>query len=280
MLKQTYKNIEIICINDGSTDRSKEILDKYLDEYNNLTVINQQNQGLSGARNTGIMHSSGDYIYFLDSDDFLSDNTVLECMLKEASKEDLDIIFGSYKYYFDDNARENKIYGMASDITNNVTMSGIEMLEAGIKSNTLNSVVWNKLYKSTLVRNENFIENVYFEDMEYTIRIFKKAKGVRKIDILTVNYRQRHNSIMSGNKYYKKAIDYISVAKAILDIDKNNPYILSWIVLCIFNALKFSKKLKGEQKKEVIFKIYSIPNLPFYFLKSFSIKHKLYGIYM
>lgn len=90
-VNQTLKEIEIIAINDGSTDCSLEILNKYKSKYKNFSIINQENRGLSGARNSGLRVSKGKYVYFLDSDDYINKDA-MEICYKEAEKDKLDIV--------------------------------------------------------------------------------------------------------------------------------------------------------------------------------------------
>ena len=97
VVNQTLEDVEIICVNDGSTDSSANILERYSCEYNNITVIKQENQGLSCARNAGVLHARGEYIYFLDSDDRITANAMEE-MYNLAHKDELDVLYiGSVK---------------------------------------------------------------------------------------------------------------------------------------------------------------------------------------
>ncbi len=279
VIQQTYPNIEIICVNDGSTDNSLDILKRYSQKFNHLQIINQANAGLSAARNTGIRHAKGDYVFFLDSDDFLYDCNVIETMVNEAAKDNLDIVFGSFQYYYGENSNINKVFKVNHNMVNKI-MKGIQLLEKGIRTNTVNSVVWNKLYRYDLIKNEFFLDGLLYEDMEYTIRIFLKARRVKMLDILTVNYRQRENSIMSSKVNFKKAIDYVNIAKKILEIKQENKFISTWVAICIYKALKNSRELEEKEKSQVLNEINSITNLPKIFFESTSIKHKLFGIYI
>lgn len=92
VVNQTLEEVEIICVNDGSTDSSESILKQYSCAYNNITVIKQENQGLSCARNAGILHARGEYIYFLDSDDRITANAMEE-MYNLAHKDELDVLY-------------------------------------------------------------------------------------------------------------------------------------------------------------------------------------------
>ena len=87
---------EIIVVNDGSTDNSGEIAQQYADKYANIKLINQANQGLSGARNTGIKHAKGEHIQFVDSDDYIEEN-VLGGLMKQVEQEDLDVLRFKYQ---------------------------------------------------------------------------------------------------------------------------------------------------------------------------------------
>ena len=91
VINQTYKNLELIVINDGSTDSSGDIIERYVKKYNNIICVNQKNSGLSYSRNVGLDKSNGKYIYFLDSDDFLESETIAECV-ELAERENLDIL--------------------------------------------------------------------------------------------------------------------------------------------------------------------------------------------
>ena len=95
IINQTYKNIEIILINDGSSDKSEEICNSYLKTYKNIKLINQSNSGVSVARNNGLKSSTGDYVLFVDSDDWL-EKDMLEIMVKEIDNFDIDIVRCEY----------------------------------------------------------------------------------------------------------------------------------------------------------------------------------------
>ena len=96
IISQTYKNTEIIIVNDGSKDNTKKILEKLNNKYENIIIINQKNNGVSASRNAGINMASGDYLMFVDSDDFL-ENIAIEHLLK--NKEN-DLVLANYKKYY------------------------------------------------------------------------------------------------------------------------------------------------------------------------------------
>lgn len=108
IVSQTYNAIEVIIVNDGSTDNSKVILDKYAQNYSNIKIINQKNEGLSGARNSGLPNVTGKYIYFFDSDDML-DISAIENLVNFSEKNELDIVRFNAEIFYDENFPQTKI---------------------------------------------------------------------------------------------------------------------------------------------------------------------------
>ncbi|MED4230137.1 glycosyltransferase family 2 protein [Priestia megaterium] len=276
LVEQTYPNIEIICINDGSTDNSGEILNNYEKRYSNIKVINQENTGLSGARNTGIKNSQGDFLFFLDSDDFLSNKYIVEELLKHAITDQLDIVVGDYICYYDKN--KNVPYKHNIEMYNMV-MSGSELLNIGIRNNTINSVVWNKLYKRECIQDELFLEGLLYEDMEYTLRVLSKCNRVKLINCNTVNYRQRDSSIMNSAVSLKKGLDYIKIAKEIVKqcySTKNNEIFSTWVSICLIKAIKIAIQLGTMERKIIVKEIQTIDNLGEVLSKNIFLKHKFF----
>ena len=101
VIQQSMREIEIICVNDGSTDSSYDILSEYADKDPRILILNKENKGLSAARNTGLRKASGKYILFLDSDDYLSSPDILESLCKKADKEELDQLYFDAKVVFE-----------------------------------------------------------------------------------------------------------------------------------------------------------------------------------
>src|SRR5690625_3677419 len=104
VIRQTYSNIEVIIINDGSNDNSYEIIESYSKKYNNLKIIDQENKGQSVARNVGLTKAKGKYIYFLDSDDYIKDITI-ENLVSKMEENNLDLIRFSAEVIYDKNIK-------------------------------------------------------------------------------------------------------------------------------------------------------------------------------
>ena len=189
VVSQTYKNLEIIVVNDGTKDNSMKIVEEYLSDKR-IKAINKENGGLSSARNKGMEEVTGEYIYFLDSDDWLELNTI-EILVKNL-EENLEII-GANFYLFDEIKEEKRV--------NNLKVK-YEEIEEGkyLLLNELEVVVWNKLYKTSFLRKNGiiFLENIVHEDEDFTFKCYMKAKRIKYIPNITYNYRvNRIGSIMN-----------------------------------------------------------------------------------
>lgn len=187
VLNQSLKDIEVIAINDGSKDKSIEILRKYQKKHKNLKVFDNNNMGISATRNFGIEKSTGEYITFIDSDDFIDVN-MLEFMYNKAKKENLDIVVCDYYHYYEstNSTKEMRLASFKNtDITNNPEL----VFE-------INSSPWNKIYKRSLIlkTKEKFPLNIKYEDLGYIPILVGNAKKIGKIDIPFNYYLIRENS--------------------------------------------------------------------------------------
>ena len=167
LINQTYKNLEIILINDGSTDNSKEIIDSYKDKR--IVAIHKKNTGIGDTRNTGIAKSTGDYIMFVDSDDYIELNYV-EVLLKSLNENKADLAISNY--YLD---TPNKTYEI--DLKNLGITSIKEDEDLLCK---INLSPWNKLYKKDLIINNNnkFPYKVKYEDVPFVVEAIIKASKI------------------------------------------------------------------------------------------------------
>lgn len=207
VLKQTYKNFEILVINDGSTDNTLGILKKIQTNESRLIIINQSNRGVSTARNTGISYSSGDYIAFLDGDDIWHP-TKLEEQLK-ALDEGFGACYCGFNFYVNDSYKvENKIDYQRGNI-----------LEKYIRQDTWSQTsCW--LVKSSIIKSNEvyFYENCSWgEDLEFFIKIMclTKCNYVKKT---LVDYRIREESLTKDNNNTLNAIEvWIRVKKWLLE---------------------------------------------------------------
>ena len=229
VLSQSYKNYEIILINDGSTDNSGVIAKEYYDKYDNIHLINQSNKGLAESRNVGVSHARGEYIYFLDSDDKILENLLEKCVDK--FKENcIDIVFFGYILF-----ENNKVLEKTLIKGNKNILTGKEFFKYSAKVMFgMNFPSWSYMYKRDfwLKNNIRFKKGLIFEDTESYINIFMKDSKVSIIDKCLYIYRVRKESITQRKKYTK---DYL--------------YSMNKIISTYCNYID-----KDEEINEVIFK--------------------------
>lgn len=206
VLEQTYKELEIILVDDGSKDSSGIICDEYENKDNRIKVIHKKNGGLSDARNYGLDSAVGKYIAFLDSDDWI-DSRYIEILYNNLKKYDADISICNFKRVNDEkqllSGNENKT----------ILYNNIEAMQEIYKSNSVEIIVaWNKLYKKECFKEMRFPKGKIHED-EYLIPILLYyAKKIVYTDIELIYYRQTLNSIMNS-KFNVNRLDYLYVLK-------------------------------------------------------------------
>ncbi|MGL5965216.1 MAG: glycosyltransferase [Fusobacteriaceae bacterium] len=226
VINQTLKEIEIIVVNDGSTDSSLEIIKEYEKKDNRIVVINQENKGLSCARNSGLRIASGEYIYFMDSDDYISLDT-LEICYTNSLENNLDFIFFDAKSFTNDNIDISGYdYDRSSTISEKTIFSGAEILK---------QLLDKKKYRSAAVLNFinlNFLKEIKLEfypgilheDELFTFLLFIFSKKTSYINRKFFQRRVRPNSIMTNQKGEKNMIGYLTIIrefKKIRLIEKN-----------------------------------------------------------
>ena len=160
VLEQDFDDYEVICVNDGSTDDSLEILREYEKKSSKIKVIDQTNSGVATTRNTGLKNASGDFLAFLDSDDFIREN-YLSKLYNAALKTKSDIVICNfYRYYEQTNFAKPVFYRFRRGQFNKY-----EILKGLIPDNLIHSYLWNKLWKREIFENHNIFPNMKFEDL-------------------------------------------------------------------------------------------------------------------
>lgn len=213
IINQTYENLEIILVNDGSEDNSINICEKYKEKDNRIIIINKENGGLSSARNEGINVATGDYISFVDSDDCIINNFYEYLVKLLVENKFPDIIQGSFeRINFDDiEQAQDVLEERNKDIKEHIeVLANIEALEQlygpNLKEYIELVVVWNKLYKKDLFDEIRFPERRLHEDEYTTYKLLYKSVKVVKSNIKIYGYIQTNNSIMR-NPISQKRID-------------------------------------------------------------------------
>ncbi len=196
LVRQTLKDIEIIIINDGSKDKTLDILKEYQKKCKNIKIINQENKGIAASRNEGIKVAEGEYIAFLDSDDFV-DLTMYQKLYQKITSSDFDVVTTYFNFQYEEKI-EKGIVDIKKDILN----------IKDLKKYFLNMypVVWNKLYKKELFNDLKF-RNVYAEDVDILYRILPKIKKMGVVKEYLYYYYQRENS--ESKVYTTRLFDYV-----------------------------------------------------------------------
>ena len=206
LIVQTLKDIEIILVNDGSTDESIDICEEYKLKDNRIKVIHKENGGLSDARNKGIDIAKGKYISFVDSDDWINPQ-MLEKLYILASKYEADIVQGDYIKAYDEDIIVNN---MSENIIKYNAEQILDELYSG--NYTKNIVVWNKIYKRELFNDIRFPKGKLHEDEFTTYKILHKANLIIDSNIPIYYYRQREGSIMNSD-FNIKRLDLLEALK-------------------------------------------------------------------
>ena len=218
ILAQTYKNLEVILVNDGSTDKSKDICDSYSKKDNRVRVLNIKNSGQSVARNIGLKEAKGDYILFIDSDDYISDKAIIEKFINILDSNNYDFIYTSYCRFEDGN--EEKITEILPiNLTNDEIKNkeGKDILVDLLNKNSFHHAPYLKVCRKEFILNNKlfFREGYYHEDAEWTFKVFYYAKKIFIYDKPWYMRRMRENStITSRNEsaICKKLCDRLIIA--------------------------------------------------------------------
>ena len=216
IIKQSYDNIEILLVNDGSSDKSIEICKKYEKNDSRVRVINQKNCGVSSARNKGIDCSFGKYITFVDPDDYIEEN-MIERMYNVIEEKKADVVICGNK-----NIDENGKITNADIKNKELDMSGIDGLKGLLAEDIYNCVSWGKLYKKSVFSNNKFnCETKICEDLEVLYKIFYKCKKIVYIPDKLYVWLSRKDSV-TKQKYNDLWRGEISICDKIVEFTRLN----------------------------------------------------------
>lgn len=213
VINQTTRDINVIIVDDGSTDGSASVCDKY-SMLSNVKVIHQTNGGLSSARNTGLNNSNSEYVMFVDSDDWIEQNTVehLLAILKDTSA---DVACGGFFFEYKNKTIRHSIGTSGIRLYNNE-----EALEEVLAKRSISYAVWGKLYKRSLFDGVEFPVGKIHEDYDVTPKVLLKSNKVVVAGECLFHYRQRNESISHAEYNHKNYELYLfSVSnRYILDV--------------------------------------------------------------
>ena len=248
IVNQTYQNLEIILVDDGSPDNCPQICDDWARKDSRIKVIHKENGGLSDARNAGMNIATGEYISFIDSDDYVALD-FCETMLLVIKKENSDIVeCGVVKFYEDGRFEEHSDDLAVATFETESALSGL------ISENPFHQHVWNKLYKTQLVKDIPYAVGKLNEDEFWTYQVFGRAKKVSKINKTMYYYFQRSSSIM-GENYSIRRLDVLEgKTNRQKYIQKEYPALALQAKIDLYNSCIFAyqnvlKFMSGEEKQ-------------------------------
>lgn len=283
--EQSLKNIEIICINDGSKDNSQDIIQQMADKDPRFKIITQKNRGLSATRNKGMDIAKGEYIFFLDADDYLH-KQALEIFYNTAKKANTDIVIAK-SFCRLGKEKENKVSYDTNKINYTICKNPLNDL---YKHRFVSAVAWNKLFKRDTLKDFRFIEGIYFEDWPFTSCVFSNIDKFALIHEKLYMYNTSSPSIVRSSFSIKKIHDYIFGIRFVYNYFMQQNKFAQWEIVrkkritsslkMILSKISKSKENKPELEQYFKREYINLRNEKIVFFKDLSIKSKLRLIYL
>ena len=257
LINQTFKDIEIICINDASTDNSLQILESFARQDNRIVILNQKNSGVAAARNNGLYHATGKYIMFCDSDDFYEPN-MCEVMLKTMLDNKLDIVKCSTNVFIED--KSNRNINLIQNYQDGLNKTGIFSLNDCNNKLLFGHDIWNKIFKKSIIDNYYilFPEKTWCEDRAFIMKYLAVSGKAQIIADKLYNYRLSNNSLCENleNNNIKNFYDSVLVMKDVKEfynkynlLEKNKDFFINKIN---FSITVYYKSFDNLHKKDFV----------------------------
>ena len=252
VLAQTYQNLEIILIDDGSTDRSPQMCDEYAEHYYNVQAFHKQNGGASTARNVGLENAKGEYIFFLDSDDWL-ESDALETMITTAKREDADLVFCEAQAV--DNEGNIELDGHYTYKEQYQTGNAYQIMLKMMERKEFHVAIWMLLLDRRVITDKQlrFTEGIIYEDMIISYQFYCLANQAAHARQKLYNRRYRPNSVMTSAKTERNYVSAATVYREVsafmktLPGDKQSP---KHIIRCAYNVLNIYRQMPSDVQKK------------------------------
>lgn len=228
--RQTYTDIEVILVNDGSIDRSKEICERYCEKDSRFKLVSQENKGQSVARNLGMAESKGEFISFVDSDDVLKED-MLEQLMKQMTSEDIDIVECWYT-----NEKQELELSTPKNVKIIFQGNSKEALVSLCRDNIVRLNPVAKLYRREVIINFPFSEGVIYEDVFAGIGILKYIRKMVKINYIGYYYRVRQGSTMN-REFNLKNLDLFTICDKLEQLYQGDTDSLAYIHRRLFHLV-------------------------------------------
>lgn len=266
VINQTLKEIEIICINDGTKDNSMKVVEEYAKNDERILILDKENGGLSSARNAGLRAARGEYVYFIDSDDYVELN-MLEILYKEVIDNNLDNIYFDATSFFETEElarqQENYIDYYRRESIYTEVKTGLELLASMEKNKHFRPSACLQMPKRSLLieNNIDFYEGIIHEDNLFSLKCIVFEKRVKHISMPFYQRRIREDSIMTSAKEIKSSYGYficvIEFLKLIDNLEINDEVkeaLFKRLKVIQGNAVNIIKSIQAEEYEKFIYK--------------------------
>lgn len=247
---QEYKNLEIILVDDGSTDKSRQICDKWAEKDKRIKVIHTTNGGGGKARNIALDMARGEFIGFVDSDDYIASGFYKHLM--ELITNEIDIVECSYLETDEDN-----IQFVNPDNCSVLKYTTEEAMKENIEDHFFRQLIWNKLYRRSVIGNIKFPEDKKIDDEYWTYQVIGNAKALIKSNAKLYAYRQQKNSVMHSLKPDNRLQALEAKTKRHNYICQHFPELIDrslynlWFS-CIYQGQFMLRNMKGQERKKAL----------------------------
>lgn len=251
IVEQTYRDLEIILVDDGSPDGCGAMCDAWAEKDSRIRVIHKKNGGLSDARNVGMAAATGEYIAFVDSDDHIAPD-MYRLLLEQMCSDGSDMAVCGVELIYEDGSPARLLTRQGCRVLNHA-----EAMEAIIREDWLKQTVWNRLYKAKLLRDVLFPVRKFHEDVFWSWQVVCKAEKVSVLDLPCYFYTQRSGSIM-GQSYSLRRLDGVEAKVQRQEfLEEKYPDLASLgrqdlLFSCLYHGQQVRKNLDPEEKREAM----------------------------
>ena len=269
VLNQSLKEIEVIAVNDGSTDNSEEIIKRYQQQDSRIIFFSQENKGQSAARNLALRQATGKYIYMMDSDDILSSPDALQICYDYAEKNHADFIFFDREWFSDQGPIETLGVHSIQYVEENKRYEGETLLNHLLDTESYNSVVWLLLINHDYLKSTGltFYEGIIHEDELYTTILMLKSHSIYCLKKILVKHRI-HSSSTIGKKFSRRNMDcYLTVADDLLRY-RYAPVIHKFLTYTLSRVFYTGHQISTKDKPAVFWRALKSGYLKYIGLKS------------
>ncbi len=270
---QTYRNLEIILVDDGSPDRSGAICDAWAERDSRVRVIHKENGGGGAARNDGLDQASGELIAFVDSDDYIASDMLQH--LYGLLESDIDIAECGFVETYDDNAT------FSQEETKRIVCTTEEAMQAHIQDTIFRQLIWNKLYRRKVIEKVRFPIGTKIDDEFFTYQVLGNAKKLICSNKVCYAYRQQPDSVMHQIFSIKRLEGLLAKQERLLYLKKQIPSLVyeaevELFFSCIYAMQGSLHSLQGQELEEACSLVETVrKNISEFEIKTLSVKKKI-----